>query len=75
MLFMPSRAADAGGTAIKIVSVPSGGGAEGLPATTLVMDETTGRVRGVVNARKLTALRNACGACTFCWLLCYLHAH
>jgi ornithine cyclodeaminase len=68
MLFMPSRAAEAGGTAIKIVSVPNNGGAEGLPATTLVLDEESGKVKGVVNARKLTALRNACGA----YLIVYL---
>lgn len=47
-------------TAIKIVSVPTAGG-DGLPGTTLVMDEETGHVRAVVNARKLTALRNAAG--------------
>lgn len=60
MLFMPSRAGEAGGTGCKIVSVPSAGG-EGLPASTLVMDEKTGKVRAVINARKLTALRNASG--------------
>jgi ornithine cyclodeaminase/alanine dehydrogenase-like protein (mu-crystallin family) len=60
MLFMPSRAGEAGGTGCKIVSVPSAGG-EGLPASTLVMDEKTGKVKAVINARKLTALRNACG--------------
>jgi hypothetical protein len=60
MLFMPSRVGDAGGTGCKIVSVPSAGG-EGLPASTVVMDEKTGKVRAVINARKLTALRNACG--------------
>jgi ornithine cyclodeaminase/alanine dehydrogenase-like protein (mu-crystallin family) len=58
-LFMPARVAGTG-TACKIVSVPRNGGSEGLPGTTLVMDDE-GRVRGVVNARKLTALRNACG--------------
>jgi ornithine cyclodeaminase/alanine dehydrogenase-like protein (mu-crystallin family) len=65
MLFMPARAASEGGTACKIVSVPSGGEAEGLPASTVVMDEKTGRVKAVVNARKLTALRNACGEFAF----------
>ncbi len=59
-LFMPSRIEAAGGTGIKIVSVPLRGSA-GLPATTLVFDEETGQVAGIVNARKLTALRNACG--------------
>ncbi len=57
-LFMPARV-DGQGTACKIVSVPKEGG-DGLPATTIVMDDY-GKVRGVVNARKLTALRNACG--------------
>ncbi|WVQ64730.1 uncharacterized protein L199_002897 [Kwoniella botswanensis] len=67
MLFMPSRAptADNSTTAsIKIVSVPTVSDG-GLPATTMVMDETTGRVKAVVNARKLTALRNACGSALF----------
>jgi len=58
-LFMPARVAGTG-TACKVVSIPRNGGSEGLPATTLVMDDE-GRVRGIVNARKLTALRNACG--------------
>lgn len=61
-LFMPARVSGQG-TAIKIVSIPKSGGNEGLPATTLVMDDQ-GRVRGIVNARKLTALRNACGMST-----------
>ena len=61
MLFMPSRAAQAGGTACKIVSVPTSAGDGGLPATTVLMDETSGKVRAVINARRLTALRNACG--------------
>lgn len=60
-LFMPSRVADAGGTACKIVSVPMNGGEGGLPATTVVMDESTGKVKAVINARRLTALRNAAG--------------
>ena len=58
-LVMPARVAGTG-TACKIVSVPKGGSTSGLPATTLVLDEE-GKVRGIVNARKLTALRNACG--------------
>jgi len=58
MLFMPGRVNSK--TAIKIVSVPKAG-SEGLPGTTLVMDEKSGRVRAVINARKLTALRNAAG--------------
>nr|XP_019048643.1 hypothetical protein I302_02416 [Kwoniella bestiolae CBS 10118]OCF27573.1 hypothetical protein I302_02416 [Kwoniella bestiolae CBS 10118] len=67
MLFMPSRAPTGGDTrttSIKIVSVPTMSDG-GLPATTMVMDESTGRVRAVVNARKLTALRNACGSALF----------
>lgn len=58
MLFMPGRVDSK--TAIKIVSVPTSGG-EGLPGTTLIMDEVSGRVRAVVNARRLTAQRNAAG--------------
>ncbi|GJE95943.1 ornithine cyclodeaminase family protein [Phanerochaete sordida] len=63
-LFMPVRAADLGGSAVKIVSVPSESAPEdikerGLPASTMVLDETTGEVAAVVNACKLTALRNA----------------
>lgn len=60
-LFMPSRV-DTYGTAVKIVSVPTSGGSNGLPATTLVMDEASGGVKAVVNARKLTAIRTAAGA-------------
>lgn len=58
MLFMPGRVDSK--TAIKIVSVPTSGG-DGLPGTTLIMDEISGRVRAVVNARRLTAQRNAAG--------------
>jgi ornithine cyclodeaminase/alanine dehydrogenase-like protein (mu-crystallin family) len=60
-LFMPARVAQAGGTACKIVSVPKESGDEGLPASTIVMDENTGKIKALINARKLTALRNACG--------------
>jgi ornithine cyclodeaminase/alanine dehydrogenase-like protein (mu-crystallin family) len=60
-LFMPARIADIG-TTIKIVSVPSvPGDTRGLPATTLVLDEDTGAVKAVINARSLTALRTAAG--------------
>ena len=59
-LFMPSRV-DTYGTAIKIVSVPTSGGSSGLPGTTLVMDEASGGVNAVVNARNLTAIRTAAG--------------
>lgn len=62
-LFMPSRIAAAGGTGIKIVSVPKNDSdTGGLPATTLVLNEVTGAVEAVVNARQLTAVRNAAGA-------------
>ncbi|EIW78001.1 NAD(P)-binding protein [Coniophora puteana RWD-64-598 SS2] len=62
-LFMPSRVASIG-TAIKIVSVPTSPVAQsgGLPASTLVLDEQTGRAKAIVNARSLTALRNAAGS-------------
>lgn len=61
-LFMPSRIASAGGTGVKIVSVPkSGTAADGLPATTLMMNEESGAVEAVINARQLTAVRNAAG--------------
>ncbi|KAF7424506.1 hypothetical protein PC9H_009813 [Pleurotus ostreatus] len=61
VLFMPSRMQQVG-TAIKVVSVPTAANSSGLPATTLVMDEMTGAVRAIVNARSLTALRNAAGS-------------
>jgi ornithine cyclodeaminase/alanine dehydrogenase-like protein (mu-crystallin family) len=60
-LFMPSRLIDSG-TAIKIVSVPtSSSDTRGLPASTLVINEQSGAVKAIINARKLTALRNAVG--------------
>lgn len=63
ILFMPSRLPSFG-TAIKIVSVPTPTAsadvkARGLPASTAIIDETTGEIAALVNARKLTALRNA----------------
>lgn len=67
-LVMPARAdaqQDLGGIGIKVVSVPHEGDA-GLPATTTIFDEKTGRLRAVVNARSLTALRNACGQSWSC---------
>jgi ornithine cyclodeaminase/alanine dehydrogenase-like protein (mu-crystallin family) len=48
------------GIGVKVVSVPHEGGA-GLPATTTLFDGRTGKLQAVVNARNLTALRNACG--------------
>ncbi|KAF8625486.1 hypothetical protein AX15_005351 [Amanita polypyramis BW_CC] len=66
------------GTTIKVVSVPlstdaalstgpnaksnMGPRVRGLPATVLVLDEETGSIRAVVNARSLTALRTAAGS-------------
>ncbi|WWD22376.1 hypothetical protein CI109_106867 [Kwoniella shandongensis] len=67
-LFMPSRAPTStteNTTACKIVAVPNGGGGEGLPASTIIMDESSGRVKALINARKLTALRNAAGSALF----------
>ena len=63
VLFMPSRLS-AIGTAIKIVSVPVASAppevkSHGLPGSTMIIDENSGNVVAVVNARKLTALRNA----------------
>jgi ornithine cyclodeaminase/alanine dehydrogenase-like protein (mu-crystallin family) len=57
-LVMPSRAGELLGC--KFVAVPKEGDG-GLPGTTVVLDSETGQVKGLVNARKLTALRNACG--------------
>lgn len=60
-LFMPARL-NQHGTTVKIVSVPkSSEDSRGLPASTLVLDEETGGVRAIINARSLTALRNAAG--------------
>ncbi|WOO86055.1 Ketimine reductase mu-crystallin [Vanrija pseudolonga] len=59
MLFMPARAVDK--TSIKIVSVPKRGG-DGLPGSTVILDEVSGRVRAIINARRLTAFRNAAGS-------------
>jgi len=66
ILFMPSRI-DTYGTAVKIPSVPTSGGSAGIPATTLVIDEASGGVEAVVNARNLTAVRNAAGASCHPW--------
>ncbi|KAI0755682.1 NAD(P)-binding protein [Fomes fomentarius] len=65
-LFMPSRLA-AAGTTMKVVSLPSASApldvkARGLPASTIVLDERDGHVKAIVNARLLTALRNAAGS-------------
>lgn len=63
ILFMPSRLASFGAS-VKIVSVPTANApvdikARGLPGSTAVIDEQSGEVVALVNARKLTALRNA----------------
>lgn len=71
-LFMPAHIGSTGlepvfalgGTAVKVVCVPAESDPRGLPATTLVLDEVTGSVKAVVNARNLTALRNAAGPYT-----------
>ncbi|KAI9635539.1 uncharacterized protein MKK02DRAFT_44229 [Dioszegia hungarica] len=66
-LFMPARVTELGGATCKIVSVPkasAGPNEGGLPAATVVLDDK-GVVRGLVNARKLTAMRNACGSALF----------
>jgi ornithine cyclodeaminase len=65
-LFMPARIScnqpSYVGTSIKVVSVPRRpDDTRGLPATTLVLNEETGAVEAVINARELTALRNAAG--------------
>lgn len=59
-LFMPARVAELGVMTCKIVSVPKSQSEGGLPAVTAVLDDR-GRVKGLVNARRLTAMRNACG--------------
>lgn len=63
-LFMPARICHStlNGTTLKTVCVPtSSSDIRGLPASTIVMDEATGAVKAIVNARGLTALRNAAG--------------
>ncbi|WWC66909.1 uncharacterized protein I206_100816 [Kwoniella pini CBS 10737] len=72
MLFMPARAPTISNstfessttTSIKIVSLPQKSN-DGLPGTTLILDEKNGKVKAIVNAKKLTALRNACGSALF----------
>ncbi|KAF9964069.1 hypothetical protein BGZ70_006983 [Mortierella alpina] len=60
-LIMPSRI-DSQTSVIKVVSVPKTDSKNGLPGVTLVMDNSTGEPRGLVNARLLTALRTAAGS-------------
>jgi ornithine cyclodeaminase len=61
-LFMPSWV-ESTGVAVKVVSVPKEG-TSGIAATTLVIDQNSGQVKGIINARKLTALRTAAGEVT-----------
>ncbi|TFK98300.1 hypothetical protein BDV98DRAFT_512454 [Pterulicium gracile] len=72
-LFMPGwlpeesqevRSENGGSMGIKVVCVPSASNkkANGLPATTLLLDKTTGAVDAVVNAGALTAVRNTAGS-------------
>ncbi|KAF7986876.1 hypothetical protein HWV62_12620 [Athelia sp. TMB] len=64
-MFMPSQL-EGVGTAVKIVSIPTSEKAlattGGLPGSTVVMDEETGCITAIVNARSLTAQRNAAGS-------------
>ncbi len=60
-LFMPSRLPSSG-TAIKVVSIPKAGSTEGLPASIMLLDDTTGATRAVMNAKELTAFRTAAGS-------------
>ena len=59
-LFMPAHIDDFG-TSMKVVVVPKGPTTQGLPASTLLLDEDTGALKGIINARSLTALRNDAG--------------
>ncbi|KZS92094.1 NAD(P)-binding protein [Sistotremastrum niveocremeum HHB9708] len=62
-LFMPSRIDSLSTTSVKVVSVPlDGGDKRGLPASTILLDESSGGVRAVMNARNLTAIRTAAGS-------------
>jgi len=63
-LFMPARIAGSGlhGTTIKVVCTPQNpADSRGIPGSTLVLDEATGAVKAIINARSLTPLRNAAG--------------
>lgn len=59
------------GTAIKIASAPQGGtSSSAVPATTVVMDTTTGIPKAIINSSVLTAMRTAAGsalATTLLW--------
>lgn len=62
-LFMPARFHS--DTTCKIVSVPAADALssvkKGLPAATVVLDGDSGRIRAMVQAAKLTAVRTAAG--------------
>ncbi|KAN0060264.1 hypothetical protein ACQY0O_007593 [Thecaphora frezii] len=66
VLFMPARAG--ANTSIKCVAVPHptrplpSGVPSGIPGTTLLFHPETSRLRAVVNASELTALRTAAGS-------------
>ncbi|KAF8919827.1 hypothetical protein CPB85DRAFT_1275541 [Mucidula mucida] len=55
-LVMPARL-PAHGSTVKVVAIPKTS-SSGLPASTIILDHL-GRVKALINARKLTALRNA----------------
>ncbi|KAJ9097276.1 hypothetical protein QFC21_004945 [Naganishia friedmannii] len=52
------------GIGVKVVSVPRDGDA-GLPATTTLFEGKEGKLKAVVNARALTAVRNSCASALF----------
>ncbi|GAA5893583.1 uncharacterized protein JCM6883_003568 [Sporobolomyces salmoneus] len=62
-LYMPSRLAtpaQGSATSIKVVAAPKPDCTiPGLPASTLLMDEETGRISAIVNASELTGIRTA----------------
>ena len=47
--------------AVPVATAPEDVKEQGLPASTIVLDERSGGVKAIVNARCLTALRNAAG--------------
>lgn len=60
-LFMPARFGET--TTCKIVGVPSTSAAPpGLPGSTVIMDPLTGKVKALIDASNLTALRTAAGS-------------
>ncbi|KLO06967.1 NAD-binding protein [Schizopora paradoxa] len=72
-LFMPAHMREFG-TSIKVVSVPRSS-RDGLPGSTLVLDEHTGAVEAIVNAKGLTALRTAAGSTLATKLVGPAHPH